>query len=88
MNMVFLRQDPVTGEVMVPHRKTEREDAARAKRVGCRWKGVFKYLAVKCSKPLREGGGLPPLYMYAHIKLGKMACEHRYIETDHDTSGR
>ena len=38
VNMVILRQDPVSGEEMVPSRETEREDATRAKRVGLEMK--------------------------------------------------
>jgi len=34
--------------------------------------------------PLGKGEGCF-LYMYAHIKLEKMACEHRYVKNKIDT---
>jgi len=34
--------------------------------------------------PLGKGEGCL-LYMYAHIKLRKMACEHRYVKNEIDT---
>jgi len=34
--------------------------------------------------PVGKGEGCF-LYMYAHIKLRKMACEHRYLKNEIDT---
>jgi len=34
---------------------------------------------LNAQNPVEKGGGCP-LYMYVHIMLTKMACEHRYMK--------